>query len=81
MGQERRDYPEPENAANLNFFKDLPQGFGDWHGCVAQKGLAELIGTRQSNISRLESGNYNPSLELLTKIAQVMGKRLEVRIV
>ena len=48
---------------------------------LTQKGLAELIGTRQSNISRLESGNYNPSLELLTKIAQVMGKRLEVRIV
>jgi len=48
---------------------------------LTQKGLAELIGTRQSNISRLESGNYNPSLELLTKIAQAMGKRLEVRIV
>jgi DNA-binding XRE family transcriptional regulator len=48
---------------------------------LTQKGLAELIGTKQSNISRLESGNYNPSLELLTKIAQVMGKRLEVRIV
>jgi DNA-binding XRE family transcriptional regulator len=48
---------------------------------LTQKGLAELIGTRQSNISRLESGNYNPTLELLTKIAQVMGKRLEVRIV
>jgi len=48
---------------------------------LTQKGLAELIGTKQSNISRLESGNYNPSLELLTKIAQVMGKKLEVRIV
>ena len=48
---------------------------------LTQKNLAELIGTRQSNISRLESGNYNPSLELLTKIAQAMGKRLEVRIV
>jgi len=47
---------------------------------LTQKGLAQLIGTRQSNISRLESGNYNPSLDLLTKIAQAMGKRLEVRI-
>jgi len=48
---------------------------------LTQKGLAELIGTRQSNISRLESGNYNPSLEFLQKVAIAMGKRLEVRIV
>ncbi|MCL2722654.1 MAG: helix-turn-helix domain-containing protein, partial [Treponema sp.] len=25
---------------------------------LTQKGLAQLIGTKQSNISRLESGNY-----------------------
>ena len=48
---------------------------------LTQKGLAELIGTKQSNISRLESGNYNPSLDLLIKVAQAMGKKLEVRIV
>jgi predicted transcriptional regulator len=48
---------------------------------LTQKELAELIGTRQSNISRLESGNYNPTLEFLNKIARAMGKELEVRIV
>jgi len=48
---------------------------------LTQKHLAELAGTRQSNISRLESGNYNPSLEFLNKIASAMGKKLEVRIV
>ena len=48
---------------------------------LTQKGLAELIGTRQSNISRLESGNYNPSLDLLIKIAQAMDKKLEVKMV
>ena len=48
---------------------------------LTQKGLAELIGTRQSNISRLESGNYNPSLDFLQKVASAMGKRLEVRMV
>ena len=48
---------------------------------LTQKGLAELIGTKQSNISRLESGNYNPSLDFLQKIASAMGKRLEVRMV
>ena len=48
---------------------------------LTQKGLAELIGTKQSNISRLESGNYNPSLGFLQKIASAMGKKLEVRII
>jgi predicted transcriptional regulator len=48
---------------------------------LTQKSLAELIGTKQSNISRLESGNYNPSLEFLTKIAQAMDKKLEVKMV
>ena len=48
---------------------------------ITQKELAELIGTRQSNISRLESGNYNPSLEFLNKVAHAVGKKLEVKIV
>ncbi|MDR3343418.1 MAG: helix-turn-helix transcriptional regulator [Treponema sp.] len=48
---------------------------------LTQKDLAELIGTKQSNISRLESGNYNPSLEFLSKIAQAVGKELEIRMV
>jgi len=48
---------------------------------LTQKDLAELIGTKQSNISRFESGNYNPSLEFLNKIAQAVGKELEVRII
>ena len=48
---------------------------------LTQKGLAELIGTKQSNISRLESGNYNPSLDFLQKVVTAMGKKLEVRIV
>jgi len=48
---------------------------------LTQRELAELIGTRQSNISRLESGNYNPSLDFLQKIASAMDKKLEVRIV
>ena len=47
---------------------------------LTQKDLAALIGTRQSNISRLESGTYNPSLGFLQKVASAMGKKLEVRI-
>jgi len=48
---------------------------------LTQKNLAELVGTKQSNISRLESGNYNPTIDFLQKIATAMDKKLEVRIV
>ena len=48
---------------------------------LTQKDLAELVGTKQSNISRFESGNYNPSLEFLNKIVQAVGKELRVRII
>jgi len=37
---------------------------------LTQRDLAELIGTKQSNISRLESGNYNPTLDFLNRIAR-----------
>ena len=43
-----------------------------------QKQLAELIGTKQSAISRLESGNYNPSVQLLSKLAEAFNKELHI---
>ncbi|MCL2062237.1 MAG: helix-turn-helix transcriptional regulator [Firmicutes bacterium] len=45
---------------------------------LTQKQLAEKLGTKQSNISRLESGNYNPSLEFLHKVAESLGKSLHI---
>ena len=48
---------------------------------LTQKELAELIGDRQSNISRLESGNYNPTLAKLKKIADCLNQRLDIRFV
>jgi ribosome-binding protein aMBF1 (putative translation factor) len=45
---------------------------------MSQAELAELTNTRQSNISRFESGNYNPSVEFLQKIAGALDKQLEI---
>ena len=45
---------------------------------ITQKELADKIGIKQSNISRLESGNYNPSLDFLKKIADGLGKTLHI---
>jgi len=45
---------------------------------LSQEELAMRIGTRQANISRLESGLYNPSLRFLKKVAEGLGKRLHI---
>ena len=46
---------------------------------ITQAELARRINTKQSNISRLESGAYNPSVEFLGKVATALGKKLEIR--
>lgn len=45
---------------------------------MTQAELAERANTKQSNISRFESGNYNPSVEFLQKLAGALNKRLEI---
>lgn len=47
---------------------------------LTQESLAELAGTQKSNISRMESGKYNPSLDFLVKIADSMGKHIDIHI-
>lgn len=45
---------------------------------LTQEELAKRTGIKQSNISRLESGSYNPSLQFLKKIAKGFGKELSI---
>ena len=45
---------------------------------MTQSELAMLIGTKQSNISRLEGGDYNPSLRFLKRVAHGLGKELHI---
>lgn len=47
---------------------------------ITQAELAKRVGTQKSNISRLESGNYNPSLDFLIKVADALGKRLSIHL-
>lgn len=47
---------------------------------MTQEHLAELVGTKKSNISRLESGRYNPSLDFLVKVADGLGKEIAVSV-
>jgi len=45
---------------------------------LTQKQLAKKIGTKQSALSRLESGNYNPSLSFLKKVATALDSDLHI---
>lgn len=47
---------------------------------ISQKDLAKKIGTKQSAISRLESGRYNPTLSFLKKISDALDSKLEIKI-
>ena len=46
---------------------------------VTQEELAIKIGTKQSVISRLETGRGNPSVAFLKKLAEALNTRLEIR--
>ena len=45
---------------------------------ISQAELAKKIGTKQSDIARMEAGQQNFSIDTLQKIAQVFNKDLKV---
>jgi len=47
---------------------------------LTQAQLAELVGTKQPSIARLERGERMPSVAFLEKVADALGARVEVRI-
>lgn len=47
---------------------------------LTQQELAEKTGIRQSNISRFEGGNYNPSLAFLVRIAKGLDMELHIEL-
>lgn len=48
---------------------------------LTQKQLAEKIGTKQSAICRLESGEGNPSFKFLKRVAQGLDSKLQISFV
>ena len=45
---------------------------------LTQKQLAERTGIAQADISKLESGNANPSLKTLQRLAAGMGMKIKI---
>jgi len=46
---------------------------------LTQEALAQKIKTKQSAIARIESGNVNPSIGFLQKLAEALGKKLVIQ--
>lgn len=67
---------ERVNAEVAQMIYDLRQ-----ENDLTQKELADLVGTTQSVISRLEDADYNGhSLSMLSRIATALNKRLRVQV-
>ena len=47
---------------------------------ITQAELARRAGIPRTNITRFESGDYNPSLEMMVRIAAALGMRLQVEL-
>ncbi len=48
---------------------------------LTQAQLAELVGTQQPSIARLENGSQSPSISFLEKVAGALDAKVEVRLV
>ncbi len=48
---------------------------------LTQSQLAEMVGTRQPSIARLENGASTPSLSFLNKIAAALNAKIEIKFV
>lgn len=48
---------------------------------MTQADMAEKAGVSRTNITRFEGGNYNPSLEMLVKLASALDMDLELELV
>lgn len=47
---------------------------------ITQEQLSQRTGISRPNISRFESGNYNPSLEMMVRIAEALEMNLNIKL-
>ena len=45
---------------------------------ISQRNLSEITGVPQANISKIENGHYLPSLIILKRLADALGKRIVI---
>lgn len=47
---------------------------------LTQKDLAELAGVDQANISKIEKGKYNVSIDILSRVCNAMGSTITIQV-
>lgn len=71
--------PDPADTTKKwrqNFIERIIQARTEQKMTQAQ--LAQMVGTQRSNISRLESGTHNPSLDFLLNVANALSLELDL---
>jgi len=71
---------KPPKRYTPPFRQQLAAGIRDYRKRqkLSQAELAEMVGTSQTAIGRLETGNGNPTLDSITKIVNALGFELFV---
>lgn len=46
---------------------------------ITQDELANITGIARSNIARMENGSYNPTIEMMVRLAAGIGMRLDIQ--
>lgn len=74
----QEEFDRAEQAWDIAFqIRDLREQAG-----LTQKQLAELVGTKQSNIARIENADYTGyTLKTLEKVASALKAKLQIKIV
>lgn len=68
---------ETQQKNTLQYTADMFRQYRKSLG-MTQSELGKRAGISQPNVTRFESGNYNPSLEFLVKVAGAMGKQVKI---
>ncbi len=76
--EESKEYSNAKNELKLNF--DLADAVlkARFNKGWSQEQLAEAIGTKQANISRIEAGLANPTLNVIKKLTKVLEFDVEI---
>lgn len=64
---------EPE----YQLIREMMQGRKELN--LSQQALADITGINRADISRLENGNANPSLNTIKRVAEGLGKKVVIR--
>lgn len=70
---EVQELQDTTREAVIALFKSCRKELG-----LTQTELGKNAGVSQPNVTRFESGNYNPSLEFMVRMAAAMGKKVKV---